>query len=400
MTDAPYGQILVYEAPDGSAQVDVRLERETVWLSQEQMAELFGRERSVVTKHVRNVFKEGELEPEAVRAKFAHTAADGKTYQVDHFNLDVIISVGYRVKSLRGTQFRIWATRTLRDHLLRGYTLNTRRLAERGLGEIEQAVGLLARTLTAHALVADEGRAVLDVVQRYTRSWRLLLEYDEERLADRPAQPLDPAASLSLEDARAAAASLREDLASRGEAGALFGQERGDALAGILGAIEQTFGGEPLYPSAQARAAHLLYFVIKDHPFGDGNKRPRSERGPRDPRRRPRGRGGRVRYRRPRSPDAVRSLAEPELQDILRASRPASGIRLRGISCSLEPLTDGSPEWRHRAGWPTRWSRRRFVARLSSDVLARARTRGPWWPQSQQCAGGSSPRRSAHGARV
>ena len=273
MTDAPYGQILVYEAPDGSAQVDVRLDRETVWLSQEQMAELFGRERSVVTKHVRNVFKEGELEPEAVRARFAHTAADGKTYQVDHFNLDVIISVGYRVKSLRGTQFRIWATRTLREHLLRGYTLNERRLAERGLGEIEHAVGLLARTLSAHALVTDEGRAVLEVVQRYTRSWRLLLEYDEERLAEQPALPVAPSARLSLVDARSAAASLREHLASRGEAGSLFGQERGDALAGILGAIEQTFDGEPLYPSAQARAAHLLYFVIKDHPFGDGNKR-------------------------------------------------------------------------------------------------------------------------------
>jgi len=273
MTDAPNGEIVVYEAPDGSAQVDVRLERETVWLSQEQMAELFGRERSVVTKHIRNVFKEGELEPKVVRAKFAHTAADGKTYQVDHFNLDVIISVGYRVKSLRGTQFRIWATRTLRDQLLRGYTLNERRLAKRGLGEIEQAVGLLARTLTAHALVTDEGQALLDVVQRYTRSWRLLLEYDEERLAERPALPMAPVAGLGLEDARAATASLREDLAPRGEAGTLFGQERGDALAGILGAIEQTFDGEPLYPSAQARAAHLLYFVIKDHPFGDGNKR-------------------------------------------------------------------------------------------------------------------------------
>lgn len=121
MAQNPGGQIVVYEAPDGEVQVDVRLDRDTVWLSQDQMAELFGRERSVVTKHIRNVFKEGELEPETVRAKLAHTAADGKTYQVDHFNLDVIISVGYRVKSLRGTQFRIWATRTLRDHLLRGY---------------------------------------------------------------------------------------------------------------------------------------------------------------------------------------------------------------------------------------------------------------------------------------
>lgn len=238
MSAAPSGQILVYEAPDGETRVDVRLDQETVWLTQEQMAELFGRDRSVVTKHVRNVFKEGELDRDSVCAKFAHAAGDGKTYQVEHYNLDVIISVGYRVKSKRGTQFRIWATRTLRDHLLRGYTLNERRLAERGLGEVEQAVGLLARTLTAHALVTDEGQAVLDVVQRYTRSWRLLLEYDEQRLGEQPANPVAPAASLTLEDARAAMATLRDAVARRGEAGALFGQERGDALAGILGAVE------------------------------------------------------------------------------------------------------------------------------------------------------------------
>jgi len=202
MTDAPSGQLLVYMAPDGSAQVDVRLERETVWLSQQQMADLFGRERSVVTKHIRNAFREGELDPQATSAESAQVRSEGG--------------------------------RTLREHLLRGYTLNERRLAERGLGEIEQAVGLLARTLTAHALVTDEGRAVLDVVQRYTRSWRLLLEYDEERLAERPAAPVEPAASLRLADARAAAARLREDLMPRGEAGSLFGQERGDALAAMV----------------------------------------------------------------------------------------------------------------------------------------------------------------------
>lgn len=268
--DTNHGEVIVYEAPDGEIRVDVRLERETVWLTQAQMAELFGRDRSVVTKHIRNVFKEGELAEES-NVHFLHIAGSDKP--VGFYSLDVIISVGYRVKSLRGSQFRIWATRTLRDHLLRGYTLNERRLAERGLGEIEQAVGLLARTLTTHALVTDEGRAVLDVVQRYTRSWRLLLEYDEERLAETPTHPLTPAAGMGLEDARTAAARLREDLASRGETGALFGLERGDALAGILGAIEQTFDAEPLYPSAQGRAAHLLYFVIKDHPFGDGNKR-------------------------------------------------------------------------------------------------------------------------------
>ncbi len=168
MADAPGGEVVVYEAPGGEVRVDVRLERETVWLTQAQIAELFGRERSVITKHIRNVFKEGELDAGSVCAKFARTAEDGKTYQVDHFNLDAILSVGYRVNSKRGTQFRIWATRTLREHLLRGYTLHERRLRERGLGEVEQAVGLLARTLTTHALVTDEGRAVLDVVQRYT----------------------------------------------------------------------------------------------------------------------------------------------------------------------------------------------------------------------------------------
>jgi len=273
MAASPGGEVVVYEAPGGEVRVDVRLEHETVWLSLTQISALFGRDKSVISRHLRNVFRSGELEREAVVAKNATTAADGKTYQVEFFNLDAILSVGYRVNSKRGTQFRIWATRTLRDHLLRGYTLNERRLAEQGLGEIEQAVGLLSRTLTTHALVTDEGRDVLDVVQRYTRSWRLLLEYDEQRLADRPVEPVAPAASLGLADARAAAMSLREDLASRGEAGPLFAQERGDALAGILGAIEQTFGGTPLYPSAQARAAPLVYFVIKDHPFGDGNKR-------------------------------------------------------------------------------------------------------------------------------
>jgi hypothetical protein len=241
----PRGEVLVYEDPDG--RVAVRLERETVWLTQQQMAELFGRERSVITKHVRNVFAEGELVRDAVCANFAHTAADGKTYQVEHYNLDVIISVGYRVKSLQGTRFRQWATKVLRDHLLRGYTLHERRLAERGLAEAQQAIALLVRTLTSQALVTDEGRAVLDVVQRYSRSWRWLLEYDEGRLSEQPRRAIAPAAALKLPEARAAAARLREELLARGEAGALFGQERGEALAAILAAIEQTFGGQPLY---------------------------------------------------------------------------------------------------------------------------------------------------------
>ena len=234
------------------------------------------RERSVITKHLRNVYKEQELDSAATCARFAQVQTEGKRTiirDVDHYNLDVVISVGYRVKSKRGTQFRIWATRTLKDHLLRGYTLNEKRLRERGLGEIEQAVGLLARTLTSNALVTDEGRAVLEVVQQYTRAWKLLLEYDEGRLAETPVNPLKPAADLSLDDARTVIAHLRETLAERGEATDLFGAERGDQLHGILGAIDQTFGGSRSILRCKVGPLTFCTFVIKDHPFADGNKR-------------------------------------------------------------------------------------------------------------------------------
>lgn len=267
------GDVVVYEEKGGRVRLEVRLEGETVWLSLTQMAELFGRDKSVISRHLRGVFGTGELHRKAVVAESATTAADGKTYQVEYFNLDAVLSVGYRVNSKRGTQFRIWATGKLREHLLRGYTLNERRLREKGMGEMEQAVGLLARTLKGHELVTDEGRAVLDVVEQYARSWRLLLEYDERRLAEAPRHPRKPTGTLPLESARSAIGSLRRAVAASRSAPGLFGQERGDQLAAILGNVEQTFDGVPLYPSVQARAAHLLYFLIKDHPFSDGNKR-------------------------------------------------------------------------------------------------------------------------------
>ena len=256
--------------------MDVRLERETVWLSLNQMAELFGRDKSVVSRHLRNVFASGELERGATVAKSATVQREAErevVREIEQFNLDAILSVGYRVNSKRGTQFRIWATRTLRDHLLQGYSLNERRLREKGVGDIQQAVVLLARTLDHQGLVSDEGRAVLDVVQQYARSWRLLLEYDEDRLPEAPARPSHPTADLTLDATRRAIIQMRDALASRAEVTGLFGQERGEQLSGILRSIEQTFDGQPLYPSVEARAAHLLYFVIKDHPFVDGNKR-------------------------------------------------------------------------------------------------------------------------------
>ena len=255
--------------------MDVRLDRETVWLTQQQMAELFGRDRSVVTRHIRNVYREGELDPKATCSKFAQVQSEGRrtvSREMDHFNLDVIISVGYRVKSLRGTWFRQWATHTLRDHLVRGYTLNERHLAEGGLREARETLRLLARTLQNQAVVEDTGRAVLELVTGYADTWRLLLEYDEDRLATPPgARP--SVGVLDHDRATRAITALKRELMARNEASSLFGHPRGDALASILGNVEQTMFGEPLYRSREEKAANLLYFIVKDHPFTDGNKR-------------------------------------------------------------------------------------------------------------------------------
>jgi prophage maintenance system killer protein len=270
------GDVVVYQEKGGRVQLEVRLEGETVWLSLTQMAQLFARDKSVISRHLRNVFASGELRRRATVAENATVQREGGrevVRQVEFYNLDAILSVGYRVNSKRGTQFRIWATRTLREHLLRGYTLNEQRLREKGMGEMEQAVSLLARTLLTHSLVTEEGRAVLEVVERYTRAWRLLLEYDEHRLSEAPAHPRSPTAALPLESAHRAIEALRQAVVASGTKAGLFGRERGDQLGAILGNVEQTFGGQPLYPSVQSRAAHLLYFLIKDHPFSDGNKR-------------------------------------------------------------------------------------------------------------------------------
>ena len=273
-----HGEVVIYQSSDGFASLDVHLAEETVWLTQAQMAELFDRNKRTISEHLRNVFKESELEEEVVVRKFRtttrHGALAGKTQskEVQYYNLDVVISVGYRVKSLRGTQFRIWATNVLKQHLVQGYTVNQRRLAEKGLAEMEEAVALLSRTLQRHELVTDEGKAVLEVVSRYAKSWSLLLQYDEDRL-ELPKDRHGAGKSLAYHQARAAITALHSDLSGRGEATDLFGREREHALQAILGNLDQTFGGRDLYPSIEEKAAHLLYFVIKDHPFSDGNKR-------------------------------------------------------------------------------------------------------------------------------
>jgi len=267
--EVPTSEIVLYEAPDGEVRVDVRLDHETVWLTQAQMVELFGRDQSVISRHLRNVFADGELPPEGNMQKM-HTAAADKPTTL--YSLDVIVSVGYRVKSRRGVQFRQWATRVLREHLMRGYTVNQTRLAERGLLEARQTLDLLARTLQNQALVDSTGSAVLELIVGYADTWRLLLEYDEDRLTLPPgARP--SSGVLDFDRASVAIADFKRELMARNEASPLFGSPRGDALEGILGSIEQTMFGECLYRSREEKAANLLYLVIKDHPFSDGNKR-------------------------------------------------------------------------------------------------------------------------------
>ena len=266
------GEIVIYKAEDGQTAIDVRLEDETVWLTQAQMVKLFTRDQSVISRHIRNVFKEGELDDKS-NMHFLHIPPSDKP--IKFFSLDVIISVGYRVKSKRGTQFRIWATNVLRDHLVKGYTLNEKRLQEskQRLKELEAAVELVEKAKSAKTLSASETTGLLTVITEYTRSWLLLHQYDSGTLTTRELHRTVHF-RITEEEAKKAISQLRKDLMQRKEASDLFGQEKErGVLKGILGSIEQTFGGTELYPSIEEKASNLLYFLIKDHPFVDGNKR-------------------------------------------------------------------------------------------------------------------------------
>ncbi|HDZ47086.1 hypothetical protein LCGC14_0154190 [marine sediment metagenome] len=267
-------QIQIFTSEDGQAHLEVTLEQETVWLSQAQMGDLFATTSENVLMHLQNIFKDEELSEQATTKNFLVVRQEGKRQvrrSIKHYNLDAIISVGYRVSSKRATQFRRWATQVLQDHLIKGYTLNQRRLTERGI-EFEQAVSLLSRTLTNQGLVSTEGEAVARVISDYARSWSLLQGYDEQQLTElNIKQP--GMHSLELEEALKAIGELKQTLIAKGEATELFGQVRGDGLTSALATIEQGFGDELFYPNVATRAAHLLYFVIKNHPLADGNKR-------------------------------------------------------------------------------------------------------------------------------
>ena len=268
------GEVIIYKAKSGKTALEVKLDQETVWLNLNQMAELFDRDKSVVSRHIRNIFKEGELSSLSVVANFATTAADGKSYQVDYYNLDVIISVGYRVKSQRGTQFRIWATQVLKDHLLKGYTINEKRLKEQNerLAELQSTINLLGRVMQGRELDRSQAEGLLHVITNYSYALSLLDQYDRGLLQIHKTTKKKHFI-ITYQDARKAIDRLAEQTLRKGQPLGLFGKEKDKSFRSSLGAIHQTFDGKELYPSIEEKAAHLLYFVVKNHSFVDGNKR-------------------------------------------------------------------------------------------------------------------------------
>ena len=263
--------VVIYQTDHGS--IDVTVEQDNVWLSQRQMGELFETSPENILMHLRNIYRENELGEEATAKNFLVVQTEGSRKvrrQVKHYNLDAVISVGYRVNSKKGVQFRQWATGVLRQHLLRGYTLNQKRF-EDNARELEKALLLIRKTAESPALSTESGKGLVDVVTSYTRTFLWLWRYDEGLLTEPSGQ--EGGVLPTIEEARQIIALLRADLIHRGEAGSLFGQERGDSFLSILGNLDQSAFGQPAYPTVEAKAAHLLYFVIKNHPFSDGNKR-------------------------------------------------------------------------------------------------------------------------------
>ena len=265
--------IEIYQAQDGTTQVEVRFENDTVWLSQAQMAMLFGKDIRTINEHITNIFDDEELEKESTIRKFRIVRQEGKRQvnrEIEHYDLDMIISVGYRVKSKQGISFRRWATARLKEYLTQGYTINQKRL-QQNAHKLEQALVLIQKTANSAELTLESGRGLVDIVSRYTHTFLWLQQYDEGLLTEPQTQ--QGGTLTTYVEACSALEELKFQLMAKGEASDLFGRERDNGLSAILGNLDQSVFGEPAYPSIEAKAAHLLYFVVKNHPFSDGNKR-------------------------------------------------------------------------------------------------------------------------------
>jgi prophage maintenance system killer protein len=266
-------QIIIYQTKDGETAIDVKLENETIWLTQNQIVELFQSSKANISEHIKHIFQSKELDKESTVRKFRTVGKEGErkiTRNLAHYNLDLIISVGYRVNSFRGTQFRIWANKILKDYFTRGYSINKKRLEEQSeqLTSLKNTVALLSNVLENKELSSDEATGLLKVVTDYAYALDILDKYDHQQLT------IDGTTSeeLFIIDYSEAMKAIR-DLKDKFGGSSLFGNEKDASFRGSIGAIYQTFGGIDVYPSLEEKAANLLYFVVKNHSFSDGNKR-------------------------------------------------------------------------------------------------------------------------------
>lgn len=265
--DKKLSNIVIYQAPNGAIELKGDLKKETIWANLDQIASLFGRDKSVISRHIKNIFKDGELKKDSVIAFFATTASDGKTYQVEYFNLDVIISVGYRVNSVVATQFRKWATQTLKDHITKGYTIN-KKLLQKNYSLFQSALNDIQK-ISQNKLSSND---VLELVKAFSHTWFSLDAFDKEQFQTKKQtkKSIKIEAKKLYEDL----AIFKQELIKQKQATDLFAQEKEKgSLEGIFGNIFQTAFGEDVYPSIESKASHLLYFIVKNHPFNDGNKR-------------------------------------------------------------------------------------------------------------------------------
>ncbi len=263
-------QVEIYQTDYGKTEIFVKLENDTVWLNLNQLTELFQRDKSLISRHISNIFKERELEEDSVVAKNATTAKDGKTYQVDYYNLDVIISVGYRIKSQRGTQFRIWANRILKEYLIKGFSINEKRISQQAeqLKELQKSVKILGEILVYKQVTQEEGVGLIRIITDYAYALDILDQYDYQKLKIVETS-VKERFRLSYEEAiiQIGRVSLIYGNST------LFGNEKDKSFRSSIASIYQTFDGVDLYPSVEEKAANLLYFITKNHSFTDGNKR-------------------------------------------------------------------------------------------------------------------------------
>lgn len=270
------GNIKIFKTRKGDTKIQVRLEKETVWLDVYQIASIFWKDRTTIQRHIKNIYNTWELMEEWTCAKNAQVQIEWKRSikrASNFYNLDMILSVGYRVNSKEATSFRIWATSILKDYIVKWYSLNQKRLQEKGYKDLEWAIKLVKNALSSWDVSKNEALWLVDIITNYTDSWILLQQYDKDELSEKGGTK-KLRYRLDTKEALSSLSELKKNLLNKKEATELFAQERQDnTLQGIFWNIYQTFDGNELYPSIESKAAHLLYFIVKDHPFTDGNKR-------------------------------------------------------------------------------------------------------------------------------